>query len=301
MITIDQHSKDQNTNNWHPSHNVLDAADPAILAVDPSALSYTQDDSRPKSTRPVEPVTPADPGEPIPAPSNQNPSPDTPGDLLSAPNDDIDSTSSLSPAPSPNPSRDPVANDAHPDVTANAVVDDPTRISPQQLPLGPVSRQSTPLTELSAPMTPSRAKDEEATRPEGAETDQQSGKKKDGQDGLGGDGKSGATENASVVVTESVEYGIEALSSGEGAEQGKAKSSEKGAGSAGEGSAQPPVLGMPASSSASSLVQPNGVPSTSPMSAEAHQPSGDGTSGTPPDPPDEKATTILQLNAELLK
>lgn len=225
MITLDQQSKDQNNAvDWRTT------SDSALLSVDPAALTY----DAAKSARPVDPVTPADLGEPVPSPGN--PSPDTPGDLLSAPNDDNDSTSSLSPAPSP--ARDPPPVDPRSDA-----LQDPAAATAAAAVVAAASRQSTPLTDLSAPMTPSRAKDDDAARAE-AETDPP---KKEGQD---------------------VESKVD--------EHPKTE---------------------PASSSSPQL---NGV--TSPTSAELPTSQAPPTiHKTPPEPPDEKASTILQLNSELLK
>ena len=311
MITIDQHSKDQNNivlpADWHQN---MDSADPAILSVNPSALSYSQDDSpiRPQSARPVEPVTPADAVDPIPALSNQNPSPETPGDLLSAPNDDNETSSSLSPAPSPNAVREHGTNEVNPEATGDVAADDPTHSSPQGALPAAVSRQSTPLTELSGPMTPSRGKDDEVDRPEDgvSESNQQAGGKLEGADGEEADGKSDGVGDAPVAAVKSVKSGRSPSILGESAErdtQGKTKVPEKGAVPAGEGPAQLPAAAF-SSIPSSSQSQLNGVASS--VSADPHnsQPPGSSTPQSqkiPQEAPDEKASTILQLNAELLK
>ncbi|KAF8576217.1 hypothetical protein K439DRAFT_680445 [Ramaria rubella] len=299
MINLDQHSKEQTNNNiistdWHKNHAVMNAADPAILSVNPS-LTYTPDDSplRPRSAHPIDPVTPADAADP--APSNQNPSPDTPGDLLSAPNDDNDSNSSLSPVPSPDGNHGSSHNQVYPDPTGDERSDDPSRSSPQNAG-GAVSRQSTPLTDLSGPMTPSRTKDEDPNGHERTtmEPDQQSDATNIGQ-GEDAEGKNDGRQGAETSKGRS--------SSGERGERGQARALERGTEPAGEGSAQPSNGGALSSAiplSSNNKLQPNGIASGS---TADNVPSGglSNSQKSPPEPPDEKATTILQLNTELLK
>ncbi|KAF8529226.1 hypothetical protein BU17DRAFT_80425 [Hysterangium stoloniferum] len=311
MLNLDHHHPtDQNTNNnilqndWNKSHALaLNAADPTVLSVQPAHNPYPQE----SSARAIEPVTPADAVDSIPPPSNQNLSPETPGDVLSAPNDN-DSTSSLSPIPSPEGKRGLNPSDAHLESTES---DPPTRPSPSSYAL-PVttSRQSTPLTDLSHPNTPSRVKDDDVPADDGGALQNHDRSR------IVGDNNNNSGDVAPDVSNGTRDESRQTRSVSGAAENGS-DGHGKGAGqpveSAGEGIAQPPASGSSASaptkmlsSSPTGSQQSNGM---LPRSSMAMEPSLDLRSGagpstsqkTPPEPPDEKASTILQLNAELLK
>ena len=309
MINLDP--KDQNkvlaAGDWHKKDIGIDPADPAVVTVDPAKFS-TSDSIPTNPIRPTEPVTPGDTVDPVPV-AVHNPSPETPGDLLSAPNDDNETNSSLSPVPShPGPPSD----GAQPDL----VVDQPTSIPTDPLPADTAaSRQSTPLTELSGPATPSRVKPHDPTPEaggnEGIRMVEQAEAKKGDQEGDDADGKSDAVEDITVVAAEPTEEKV-----GEEKRrdpQAQTGALDKGATPAGTGSSQPPSASPPAPakappSASSSRVIPNGVVSdvAQPADTSSSQPPHKGTSRPQKSPPalpaaDEKATVILQLNAELLK
>jgi len=278
MLNLDHpHPKDQNSNSsllpsdWHKPHGLsLDAADSSLLSVDAHFSPHS-----------IDPVTPADAVDAIPAPAN--PSPETPGELLSAPNDN-DSSSSLTPAPSPENGRVLNNKDARAGGKGSAAMDPHTRHSPLSAGHTHHSRQSTPLTDLSNPNTPPRAKEDEMDS--AGMPNKSSGKKE----------KNGNTSTAE--------------SSPQTRREGERRDVKAGAYRVDGSGTQPPIRSSPtpqtftASLSSAATHKQNGSAANPVIDGIAdHLPSSNISNNlkAPGEPPDEKASVILQLNAELLK
>lgn len=274
MLNLDHpHPKDQNSNgsllpsDWHKPHGLsLDAADASLHSVDTHFSPHS-----------IDPVTPADAVDAISAPAN--PSPETPGDLLSAPNDNDSSSSSLTPAPSPENGRVLNNKDARAEGKGSAAMDPHTRHSPLSGGHAQHSRQSTPLTDLSNPNTPPRAKEDE-------------------MDSAGMPNKSKKEKNGDTSA-------VPAESSPPARERRDVKAGPYRVDGSGT---QPPIGSSPtpqtftASLLLAATHKQNG---SNPVldGAADHLPSSNISNNlkAPGEPPDEKASAILQLNAELLK
>ncbi|KIJ56918.1 hypothetical protein M422DRAFT_40487 [Sphaerobolus stellatus SS14] len=274
MLNLDhRHPNDKNSNgnllrsDWHKPHGLsLDSADPSVLNVDPSHNPYPQTDLS-RSSLPIDPVTPADAVDPNPAPAN--PSPETPGDLLSQPNDN-ESTSSLTPPPPLDNARSMATNEHRVEGNDASVGDSHTRPSPSAGALAAGSRQSTPLTELSNPNTPSKGKDEDGTNADANAEDK-------------GDMSAGASGSALR----------------DGGDENKGEESAKGNDS---GHAQGRPSGSGASSMPTATQHSNGTTSggSSLPDGSAQQPRH-ASQKTSADAADDKVATLLELNSEILK
>jgi len=273
MLNLDHHHpKDQNSSSrllqsdWHKSHPLsIDSTDPSVLSVDPSHNHYSQPDLN-RTTHTIDPVTPADAVDPIPAPAN--PSPETPGDLLSQPNDN-ESTSSLTPPPSVDNGRVGGTKESRTEGMDNTTADSHMRPSTSSGAPAANSRQSTPLTDLSNPNTPARTKEEEGVNHDGSLSN---GADKEDK----GEGSAGASTGGSE---------------GERKESGASKTVE----SSMDGQTQLSGLSGVAGGSASGAALMDGA---------GDQLTTLGVSGPhkgPSEPPDEKAALLLDINTELLK